>query len=495
MLGSAVVLRIPLLHPQSEHVPRPLAVWHMQRLLPSSEAHGEGNSRSGGGALLHGCRNGDLSKLQDRVQVLNGKTFLYSIRADDPKAVEYKPNKVPLVLLHEMGGGVGCWARNIKDFAEHRPTYAIDLLGFGRSGRYDTAPCATLTELDYVLALEEWRESMGIEQMILLGHQFGAFIASSYSLEHPSKVRHLVLVEPWGFQEEPHSDENLLQDFPVWMRGIAMLTSLMLPLFFVRLLGPLGIAPRVFRMFNASHMRNFAPWRPKAFSNYFYQCNAQDPSGERSFVTMSHFCWPRRPMIHRFGNVDPNMPVTLIFGTRSNFDRELPKELQDKRPESFTCVQEIWCGSRPHSEAPDEFNNDVLCVCDRVDTNKDLLFLDNTHEYDEHGHEGHSHDFYGHSHDYQGYEGHGHKYDSHDDDKYEDHSDVDHRHESHYNDSPEANSVEGHEGQEEGGPVQQDFSGEAREEENQVPEAYNHDDELPEAESHEGESQKDPKNP
>ncbi|KAK0428185.1 hypothetical protein QR680_010659 [Steinernema hermaphroditum] len=293
---------------------------------------------------------------------------------------ELRADKVPLVLLHEMGGGVGCWARNIKDFADHRPTYAVDILGFGRSGRYDTSPCATLTELDYVSALEDWRKAMGIDKMVLLGHQFGGFIASSYSLEHPSRVRHLVLVEPWGFQEEPHTDENLLQDFPVWMRGIGALTSLMLPLFFVRLLGPLGIAPGVFRMFNASHMKNFAPWKPKAFSYYFYECNAQDPSGERSFVTMSHFCWPRRPMIHRFGNVDFKLPVTLIFGSRSNFDRELPKELQDKRPESFTCVQEIWCGSRPHCEAPEEFNNDILVVCDRVDENKDILYFENPHE-------------------------------------------------------------------------------------------------------------------
>lgn len=96
--------------------------------------------------------------------------------------------RLPLVLLHGFGGGVGLWVKNLAALADGgRPVYAMDLLGFGRSSRKSASGDAQEAEERFIRSLEEWREAVGVDTMILLGHDLGGYVAAAYAIEHPHR--------------------------------------------------------------------------------------------------------------------------------------------------------------------------------------------------------------------------------------------------------------------------------------------------------------------
>ena len=154
-------------------------------------------------------------------------------------ALNREKTKLPLVMVHGMGGGVGLWAQNLDTLASKRPVYAFDLLGFGRSSRPNFGSSAQLVEMEFVESIEEWRREMKLDKMILLGHSLGAYIVSAYALKYPQNIQHLFLVDPWGFPEKP-TDSERSNRIPLWVRAIGTLLSPFNPLAAVRAAGPFG---------------------------------------------------------------------------------------------------------------------------------------------------------------------------------------------------------------------------------------------------------------
>lgn len=82
---------------------------------------------------------------------------------------------------------MGLWAQNLDALSQHRPVFALDLLGFGQSSRPLFSLDAQEAEDQFVESIECWRAKVGVESMILLGHNLGGYLAASYSIKYPGR--------------------------------------------------------------------------------------------------------------------------------------------------------------------------------------------------------------------------------------------------------------------------------------------------------------------
>ncbi|XP_046387233.1 (Lyso)-N-acylphosphatidylethanolamine lipase isoform X2 [Ischnura elegans] len=277
--------------------------------------------------------------------------------------------RVPLVLLHGLGSGLALWVLNFDALAASRPVYAIDLLGFGRSSRPTFSSDSAEAENQLVQSVEEWRREMQLESMILLGHSMGGFLAASYAIKYPQRIKHLILADPWGFPEKPHDLQRRVA-VPFWVRAIAYAVSPLNPLWAVRFSGPFGqwliqkTRPDIMSKF--SHV---VPGEEQVISQYIYQCNVQNPTGESAFhAMMSGFGWAKNPMAPRMDSLSKDVPVTLLYGSRSWVDNTAGEEIRKRRAGCYVNVQVIsGAGHHVYADKSETFNRHVIEACNYSD--------------------------------------------------------------------------------------------------------------------------------
>lgn len=275
-------------------------------------------------------------------------------------------NKTPLVLLHGFGGGVGLWALNLDCLSQQRPVYAFDLLGFGQSSRPHFNTDAQEAELQFVESIEQWREKLGLESMIMLGHNLGGYLAASYATTYPTRVKHLILVEPWGFPERPDTGDRD-RPIPVWIKAIGAMLSPFNPLAGLRLAGPLG--PTLVQTLRPDFKKKFAAvFNDNRVTEYIYHLNVQIPSGETAFKSMTvPYGWAKRPMLQRIGLIHSDIPITVIYGSRSSIDGHSGNSIKEMRPNSHVEIIAIRGGGHyVYADQPEDFNQKILHVCETI---------------------------------------------------------------------------------------------------------------------------------
>lgn len=109
--------------------------------------------------------------------------------------VHGSPEGVPLIVLN---GGPGFDHSYLKvsgawlSLSATRPVVFYDQRGTGKS--FPLKEGVSCTFVDQISDLEEIRSHLNLNQMDLLGHSWGGFLAMAYVARHPSFVRRLILV-------------------------------------------------------------------------------------------------------------------------------------------------------------------------------------------------------------------------------------------------------------------------------------------------------------
>lgn len=94
------------------------------------------------------------------------------------------------VFVHGFGGDLHTWDLLWPMLGENLPALRYDLRGFGQTVDISTEP---FNHADDLLAL---LDAINIERCDLIGVSMGGAIALNFALDHPERVRNLILISP-----------------------------------------------------------------------------------------------------------------------------------------------------------------------------------------------------------------------------------------------------------------------------------------------------------
>lgn len=133
----------------------------------------------------------------------------------------------PVLLIHGSGPGVSAWANwrlVIPELSKSRRVIAPDMVGFGYTDRPEGLRLDFKTWIKQTVDL---LDEMGLDKVDIVGNSFGGSLALSMAVEHPERVRKMVLMgamgvdfpitkgldEVWGYEPSVENMQNIIKMF------------------------------------------------------------------------------------------------------------------------------------------------------------------------------------------------------------------------------------------------------------------------------------------
>ena len=131
----------------------------------------------------------------------------------------------PLVFLHGNPTSSYLWRHILPAVGDSGRRLAPDLIGMGESGK----PAIDYSFDDQARYLDAWFDAMELDQVVLVGHDWGGALAFDWATRHPDRVRGIAfnetIVKPMSWDEFPAAGHDLFRSIKTPGVGEAMFES------------------------------------------------------------------------------------------------------------------------------------------------------------------------------------------------------------------------------------------------------------------------------
>jgi len=254
----------------------------------------------------------------------------------------------PLILLHGLNVGWGQWYKNIKTFASHFTVYAVDMPCAGGS---TWKPIHKLDlKADYVDVLARFVETLKLQDVSLVAHSFGGWLALSVALENRIDIRQIVVSGSLGFNNHVPVQYKAASLGPL----VKFITST-----------ALRPSPKVMAWLMTSIMDPPGESVSEEFVSYFYQAVMLEKRKHPFFVVnrFSKFnrLVPEMDLRDRLSSIE--QPVLIIHGAKDTLSPlKQARPFFDLIPNARIEIVDDM-GHLPNMEKSQLFNELVLKFC------------------------------------------------------------------------------------------------------------------------------------
>jgi pimeloyl-ACP methyl ester carboxylesterase len=142
----------------------------------------------------------------------NEKSFLYRIESGATVHIRDEGNRAgpPMVLLHGAYASVHAWEPWVEELGDEFRLISFDLPGHGLTG---AIPDADYSRENMSRTLDQIMQLMKLDRAVIVGHSMGGSVVLQYALDHPEKIRGLVLIGSSGMRRT--TDENIPSSFGI----------------------------------------------------------------------------------------------------------------------------------------------------------------------------------------------------------------------------------------------------------------------------------------